>query len=43
MFLAELNGLHLWGADFGNAYLQALMKEKLYIVDWGDLTLQYMS
>ena len=32
MFLAELNNLQLWGADAGNAYLQALSKEKLYIV-----------
>ena len=32
MFLAELNGLQLWGADVGNAYLQALTKEKLNIV-----------
>ena len=32
MFLAELNGLQQWGADVGNAYLQALTKEKLYIV-----------
>ena len=32
MFLAELNNLELWGADVGNAYLQALTKEKLYIV-----------
>ena len=32
MFLAELNNLELWGADFGNAYLQALTREKLYIV-----------
>ena len=32
MFLAELNDLELWGADVGNAYLQALTKEKLYIV-----------
>ena len=24
MFLAELNNLELWGADVGNAYLQAL-------------------
>ena len=31
MFLAELNGLQLWGADVGNAYLQVLTKEKLYI------------
>ena len=32
MFLEELNNLELWGADVGNAYLQALTKEKLYIV-----------
>ena len=32
MFLAELNDLQLWGADVGNAYLQALTMEKLYIV-----------
>ena len=32
MFLAELNNLELWGADVGNACLQVLTKEKLYIV-----------
>ena len=32
MFIAELNDLELWGADVGNAYLQALTREKLYIV-----------
>ena len=32
MFLAELNNRELWRADVGNAYLQALTKEKLYIV-----------
>ena len=32
MFLAQPNGLQLWGADVGNAYLQALTKENLYIV-----------
>ena len=32
MFLAELNNLQKWGADVGNAYLQALTKGKLYIV-----------
>ena len=26
MLLAELNNLQLWGADVGNAYLQALTK-----------------
>ena len=32
MLLAELNDLQLWGAHVGNAYLQALTKENLYIV-----------
>ena len=32
MTLAELNDLQLWGADAGNVYLQALTKEKHYIV-----------
>ena len=32
VFLAELNGLELWGADVGNAYLEAKTKEKVYIV-----------
>ena len=32
VFLAELNGFKLWGADFGNAYLEAKTKEKVYIV-----------
>ena len=32
MFLAELNNLQIWGADVGNAYLQAPTKEKFYIV-----------
>ena len=36
MFLAELNNLELWGADVGNAYLQPLTREKLYIVGGPD-------
>ena len=32
MFFDELNNLQLWGADGGKAHLQALTKEKLYIV-----------
>jgi hypothetical protein len=32
VFLAELNKLQLWGADVGNAYLEATIKEKVYIV-----------
>ena len=32
IFLGKLNNLELWGADIGNAYLEALTDEKLYIV-----------
>jgi len=32
MFIAELNGLQIWGADVGNAYLEAMTKERVYIV-----------
>ncbi|GKY94554.1 hypothetical protein MPSEU_000421100 [Mayamaea pseudoterrestris] len=38
--LAELNGLELWAADVGNAYLEAKTKEKVYIVagpEFGEL------
>jgi Reverse transcriptase (RNA-dependent DNA polymerase) len=41
VFLAELNGLELWGADVGNAYLEAKTKEKVYIVagpEFGPMT-----
>ena len=31
-FLACLNDMELWGADIGNAYLEAKTKEKLFIV-----------
>ena len=31
IFLAELNGLQLYAADIGNAYLEANMKEKVCI------------
>ena len=31
-FLSELNGLELWGTDIGNAYLESVTKEKVYIV-----------
>ena len=30
--LGKLNNLDLWGADIGNAYLEAFTDEKLYIV-----------
>ena len=32
IFLAKLNNLEVWGADIGNAYLEAKTKKKLYIV-----------
>jgi hypothetical protein len=32
VFLAELNKLQLWGADDGNAYLEATTKDKVYRV-----------
>ena len=32
IFLAMLNEMEVWGADFINAYLEAITKEKLYIV-----------
>ena len=31
IFLAKLNNLEVWGADIGNAYLEAKTKEKLYV------------
>jgi hypothetical protein len=32
MFLAELNHLNLWATDVGNAYLESLTAEKVYII-----------
>ena len=32
VFLAELNGLQTWCTDIGNAYLEALTQEKVYVV-----------
>ena len=32
ILLGKLNHLDLWGADIGNAYLEAFTDEKLYIV-----------
>ena len=31
LFLAELNGLEVWGTDIGNAYLEAFTSEKVCI------------
>ena len=32
IFLAELNQMEVWGADVGNAYLEAFTQEKIYII-----------
>ncbi|MEC8171189.1 MAG: reverse transcriptase domain-containing protein, partial [Candidatus Thermoplasmatota archaeon] len=32
VFLAELNGLEVWGTDIGNAYLEAYTKEQVCII-----------
>ena len=32
IFLGKLNNLDIWGAEIGNAYLEAFTDEKLYIV-----------
>ena len=32
IFLGKLNNLELWGADIGNAYLEAYTREKLFII-----------
>ena len=40
VFLAELNQLETWATDIGNAYLEAVTSEKLYIIagaEFGDL------
>ena len=37
IFLGELNNLKLWGADIGNAYLEAYTYEKLYIIAGAEL------
>ena len=32
VFLSQLNDLEIWGADVGNAYLEAYTDEKLCII-----------
>ena len=32
IFIGEINNLELWGADIGNAYLEAHTQEKLFII-----------
>ena len=34
--LGELNKLELWGADIGNAYIEAYTHEKLFIIAWAE-------
>ena len=36
IFLAKLNNMEVWGADIGNAYLEATTKENLHIVGGPD-------
>ena len=44
IFLGKLNHLDLWGADIGNAYLEAFTDEKLYIVAvWIEIIRQKMG
>ena len=31
LFIAELNGIEIWGTDIGNAYLEALTSEYVCI------------
>jgi hypothetical protein len=40
IFLAELDGLEVWGTDIGNAYLESVTQEKCYIIagsEFGDM------
>ena len=47
IFLGKLNNLGLWGADIGNAYLEAVSEENLYILagsefeDWEGYVLAF--
>ena len=49
IFLGQLNNVELWGADIGNAYLEAPTEEKLYIVagpefeDWEGFILTFSN
>jgi hypothetical protein len=37
VFIAALNQLELWGAHVGNAYIEALTKDKVYTIEFGYL------
>ena len=43
IFLGKLNSLELWGADIGNAYLEAFTDEKLYILAQNSKSLKDIS
>ena len=49
IFLGKLNNLELWGADIGDAYVEAPTEEKLYIVagpefeDWEGYILTFSN
>jgi hypothetical protein len=32
LFLSELNDMETWATDIGNAYLEAVTDEKVYII-----------
>ena len=38
IFPGKLNNIVIWRADIGNAYLEAITDEKLYIVEYFDLS-----
>ncbi len=40
IFLAELNGLKTWATDIGNAYLEAVTSEKVYIIAGAEFGIQ---
>ena len=33
LFLAEVNGLHSWGTNIVNAFLESFTKEKVYEIE----------
>jgi len=40
IFIGELNGMPVWGGDVGNAYLEAITREKVFIIagpEFGEL------
>ena len=41
--LSQLNDLEIWGADVGNAYLEAYNDEKLCIINGPELRKNYRA